>query len=89
MLSLTTLLMSAVLTAPTDVHLVKFTADWCAPCKAMEPVLEQVAQQGVRVTRIDIDRQPEVARSYQVIRVPTVFVVVDGKIVDRIEGAVA
>ena len=88
MLSLTTLLMSAVLTAPTDVHLVKFTADWCAPCKAMEPVLEQVAQQGVRVTRIDIDRQPEVARSYQVIRVPTVFLVVDGKIVDRIDGAV-
>ncbi len=87
MLSLPPLLLAAALTATTDLQLLEFTATWCGPCQAMQPVLEQLQAQGYIVRPIDIDQHRELAKQFQVTRVPT-FVLVSGRqVLDRIEGA--
>ncbi len=87
MISLQAWLVAAAIAVPSDVEVVKFTASWCAPCKAMEPVLEQVAQRGFVVRRIDVDQRRDLADQYQIKSVPTLLIVVAGKVVDRVEGA--
>lgn len=53
--------------------LLKFEADWCGPCKMMQPILEQIAQErpDVEIESIDVERQPERAREYHVRALPT------------------
>jgi thioredoxin 1 len=66
-----------------------FTADWCEPCKAMEPILEQIAGEyaaQVRVLRVDFDECPDVADRYQVMSLPTLILLKDGEPVQRIRG---
>ncbi len=63
--------------------LVDFYADWCAPCKMMAPVLLQVSRQmegKVRVIKIDVDKNEEVARKYQIRSIPTMILFKNGKI---------
>jgi thioredoxin 1 len=71
--------------------LVDFYADWCGPCKAMNPVIREVAKsvQGkARVIKVDIDRSVEAAQAYQVQAVPTFVVFRNGKIVWRHSGMI-
>lgn len=78
-----------VLDSPIPV-LVDFTATWCGPCKMVAPVLEQIAaeQAGrLRVLSIDVDTDPETARTYQVMGMPTLALFVGGELVARILGA--
>jgi thioredoxin 1 len=70
----------------------KFTATWCAPCRALQPTLEQAAQayEGrVRVIEIDIERSPECAEHLQVQSVPSLLFFSKGKLVKRCVGALA
>lgn len=62
--------------------LIDFYADWCGPCRQMTPVIDELEQQGFSVRRVNIDREPELARQFRVEGVPT-FVVVVG---DRERG---
>jgi len=74
---------------PESAVLLDFTADWCEPCKAMEPVLEQVATEyagQVRVFRVDFDDCPDVADRYQVMSLPTLILLKDGEQVRRVRG---
>jgi thiol-disulfide isomerase/thioredoxin len=57
--------------SPTQ--MVAFTASWCGPCHRQAPLVDMIESTGVQVTRIDIDRQPELARRYGVTSVPTYF----------------
>ncbi len=69
--------------------LVDFYADWCGPCKAMEPVVKEVAQniQGkIRVVKVNIDRQNQIAQTYNVNAVPTFIFFKKGKIMWRHPG---
>jgi thioredoxin 1 len=62
--------------------LLDFTAAWCSPCKALEPVVEKLASstQGVlRVGKIDIDDAPEISRKYGIRGAPTILVFKNGK----------
>ena len=71
--------------------LVDFYADWCGPCKAMNPVIREVAKsvQGkARVIKVDIDRSVEAAQAYQVQAVPTFVMFRNGKIVWRHSGMI-
>jgi thioredoxin 1 len=71
--------------------LVDFYADWCGPCKAMEPVVKEVAQamQGkVRVIKIDIDKSAKAAEVYGVSAVPTFIIFKKGNIVWRHPGMI-
>lgn len=67
--------------------LVDFYADWCAPCRMMEPAVEEVADEGVRVVKVDIDENQKVASAYGVRSVPTLVVFEDGDPVTRAVGA--
>lgn len=71
--------------------LVDFYADWCGPCKAMSPIIQEVARstQGqARVIKVDIDKSEEAARAYQVQAVPTFIIFKKGNIVWRHSGMV-
>lgn len=80
---------STVLKADKPV-LVDFYAEWCGPCKALSPVLEQLATDygdSVEVVKVDINASPETAASYRVRGVPTMALFHNGQVVDTIVGA--
>jgi thioredoxin 1 len=71
--------------------LVDFYADWCGPCKAMEPVVKEIAKavEGkARVVKVDIDKRVQIAQTYNVNAVPTFIVFKNGKIIWRHPGMV-
>ncbi|MBC3194536.1 thioredoxin [Pseudonocardia sp. C8] len=70
--------------------LVDFWATWCGPCKMVAPVLDEIAGENpdkLTVAKLDIDANPEVARDYQVMSVPTMILFSGGKPVKQIVGA--
>ncbi len=70
--------------------LVDFWAEWCGPCKMVAPVLEEIAaEHGDKITiaKVNIDENPEVARQYQIMSIPTMSVFSGGQIVKSIVGA--
>jgi thioredoxin 1 len=70
--------------------LVDFWATWCGPCKAIAPVVEQIAvdfKGKVKVGKMDIDKHQGVAQKYNVRSIPTLLVFKGGKVVDTVIGA--
>ncbi|HEY5335153.1 MAG TPA: thioredoxin [Mycobacteriales bacterium] len=70
--------------------LVDFWAEWCGPCKMVAPVLEEIAAENadkIRVVKLNIDENPETARAYQVMSIPTMAVFVGGEVSKSIVGA--
>ena len=70
--------------------LVDFYADWCGPCKMMAPVVEKIASENadIKVRKINIDNEEELAIKYRVVSIPTFLVIKNGEEVNRIVGAV-
>jgi thioredoxin 1 len=70
--------------------LVDFWAEWCGPCKMVSPVLEEIAAENadkITVAKVNIDENPEIARRYQIMSIPTMSVFAAGEIVKSIVGA--
>lgn len=70
--------------------LIDFWASWCAPCKMMLPVVEQLAEEyegKVKVGKVNVEEEPELARQFQVMSIPMFAVVKDGKVVNQMIGA--
>ncbi len=70
--------------------LVDFWAEWCAPCRKVHPVLEEIASElgdKVEIVKLDIDANPQVARDYRVLSVPTLTVFKGGQPVQSLVGA--
>jgi thioredoxin 1 len=78
-----------VLLSSTPV-LVDFWATWCGPCKMVAPVLEEIATEKageLRVVKLDVDANPNTARDFQVVSIPTMILFKNGQAVKRIVGA--
>jgi thioredoxin 1 len=69
--------------------LVDFWAEWCGPCKMVGPVLEEIAAENdsIRIVKLNIDENPEIARKYGIMSIPTMSVFVGGEITKSIVGA--
>jgi thioredoxin 1 len=70
--------------------LVDFWAEWCAPCKKVDPLLSEIAAEmgdKVQIVKVNIDENPETARQYRVMSVPTLTLFKNGEIVNQVSGA--
>jgi len=86
MVSLQAALTAMALSGAGQPVLLDFYADWCNPCKAMEPTVQALIDEGYPVQKINIDQHPQLARQYRVPPVPCYVLVVDGQEVDRVVG---
>ena len=70
--------------------LVDFWASWCGPCRMLSPIVDEVAEErsDIKVGKINVDEQPELARKYGVMSIPTVIVFRDGDEYRKSVGAV-
>jgi thioredoxin 1 len=71
--------------------LVDFWAAWCGPCRTVGPIVEELAEEykgKVKVAKLDVDNNKQVASKYGVRGIPTLMLFKDGQIVDQIVGAV-
>ena len=69
--------------------LLDFFASWCGPCRMVGPILDEIAEEreDIKVCKINIDEQPELAHRYRVMTIPTLMVLKDGNIVEQSVGA--
>lgn len=70
--------------------LIDFYADWCGPCKILSPIVEEVAKENadVKVVKINVDSEQEIAMEYKVMSIPTLAVIKDGKEINRAIGVI-
>ena len=69
--------------------LVDFWATWCGPCRMLAPILDQIAEKyegRLKVGKVNIDQEPELAGRFEVMAIPTVILFKDGKAVDSFMG---
>ena len=69
--------------------LLDFWASWCGPCRMVAPVLEEIAAErsDIKVGKINVDQEPELAAQFGVVSIPTLVVMKDGRIVNQAVGA--
>ena len=68
---------------------IDFYADWCGPCRMVSPIVDEIAEErdDIVVGKINVDAEPELAEAFGVISIPTLVVLKDGQIVNRVSGA--
>jgi len=69
--------------------LLDFWASWCGPCRMVSPIVDEIAEEHPEFTvgKINVDEQPELAARFQVMSIPSLFVLKDGKVVNQSVGA--
>ena len=78
------------LVAAEGVMMVDFWAEWCAPCRMIAPILEEIAKEyegKLLVAKLDVDENPKTAMRYRVMSIPTVILFKDGQPVEVLVGA--
>lgn len=71
--------------------LIDFWATWCNPCKMLAPVIDEVAEEAkgeFKVGKVNVDEQPEIARQFKVMSIPTLIVMKNGNIVEKSVGVI-
>ena len=69
--------------------LLDFWASWCGPCRMVSPIVDEIAEerQDIKVGKVNVDEQPELAAQFGVMSIPTLVVIKDGKVVNQTGGA--
>ena len=69
--------------------LLDFWASWCAPCRRVVPIVEEIADErrDIKVGKINVDEEPELANKFSIMSIPTLVVIKNGKIVQQVSGA--
>ena len=69
--------------------LLDFLAPWCVPCRMVVPIIEEIAGErpDIKVGKINVDEQPELASEFSIMSIPTLVVMKNGKIVQQVSGA--
>ena len=69
--------------------LLDFFAEWCGPCKMVSPILEEISgeNESVKICKIDVDHDPELANRFQIFSIPTLIVMDKGEILEKAVGA--
>ena len=69
--------------------LLDFFASWCGPCRMVGPILDEIAEEreDIKVCKVNIDEQPELAHRYRIMTIPTLMVLKNGSIVEQSIGA--
>lgn len=69
--------------------LVDFWATWCGPCRMVSPIVDEIAQErdDIKVCKVNVDEQSELAVGYQVMSIPTLMVVKKGQVINQSIGA--
>ena len=69
--------------------LLDFWASWCAPCRMVVPIIEEIAseREDIKVGKINVDEQPELASKFGIMSIPTLVVMKNGKIGQQVSGA--
>lgn len=68
--------------------LLDFYADWCGPCRMVGPIVSEIANErsDIKVGKINVDEQPELAAQFQVMSIPMIAVIKNGKLVNQVVG---
>lgn len=68
--------------------LLDFWASWCGPCRMVSPLIEEIANErtNIKVGKINVDEEPELARRFDIMSIPTLIVIKNGKIVNQSIG---
>jgi len=69
--------------------LLDFWASWCGPCRMVSPIIDEIANEraDLKVGKVNVDEQPELAAKFGVMSIPTLIVMKDGKVVNQPAGA--
>lgn len=72
------------------ISVVDFWAEWCGPCRAIGPIIEELSgtyEGKALIGKVDVDSNPELSQQYGIRSIPTILILKDGEIVDKIVGA--
>lgn len=66
--------------------LVDFWATWCGPCRMQAPILEKLSEDELKILKMDVDENPETARAFGIMSIPTLLFKKDGQVVKQVAG---
>ena len=78
------------ITGSTTPILVDLWAEWCGPCKMIAPVLDEISSENpdkIKIVKLNVDENPDLARRFEVMSIPTLIVFKDGEVAKRLVGA--